>query len=231
MKNIIQWVALVFLTSTPALSQEQQTDSVSTTNAMTNFFAAPHPKPESGAGAFHGFFVGAGFSSYGGEVVTGSNKDLFGYPSYSFFGGYNHAIGSNIILGAEIGHSKYESNAEVIRSDARTGGARVNYIHNYIGLRAGYVFNKFMPYVTLGISPHLEQNAYALNTSSDKYEKVPSLTRSYNNVSQLSYGFEYLFNPNMVGRAEVTRVHSSDTADGSINADVNAVSIELSYLF
>jgi outer membrane immunogenic protein len=96
-----------------------------------------------GAADWQGFYLGAGINSNSAEYTVtptfdGSNMNI------SFIGGYNHAIGANWVIGAEVNLSA----GELV--DAGFPGQPSLSDAMSFRLRAGYAMDDFMFYLGAG---------------------------------------------------------------------------------
>lgn len=156
---------------------------------------------------------------YAGARVNMQNLDISGVPfgfdpdvNAGLFGGYNHAVAPNFVLGAEL---SYDGGL-----DYNIGGGNLK-LDNNLGVRArgGYAFGNSMLYGTLG---------YA-STEWD----VPGFATGSADGFVYGIGLETLLTENISTRFEYTRTDYdfSGPALGGRSGEVDAFSIGVSYKF
>lgn len=157
---------------------------------------------------------------YAGARVNMNQLDVSGSaigidPGFNagIFGGYNHAVGSNFILGGELSYDS-ESSHDVF------GPINID-LENNIGVRArgGYTFGNSMLYATAG---------YAWSDWN-----VGGLVSGSGDGFVYGVGLETLLTENISTRFEYTRTDMRLSGGGvpSTSADINTFSVGLAYKF
>ncbi|MBF9035523.1 outer membrane beta-barrel protein [Rhodobacterales bacterium HKCCE2091] len=157
--------------------------------ALAAITLATAASAQSPADAFAGFYGGVelGYNSadYGNSMIT---VDLGSAPNAGLFFGYNHALGSNWIVGAEFDYM-----TEARFGNVGGGGTDI-ILQDTLGIsgRAGYVFGDMMAYGTVGY----------MNT------ELANNSGSYINADGITYGLglEWMFQENMSARIEYERM-------------------------
>lgn len=161
---------------------------------------------------WQGFYTGLSLNAQDYNA-TGIGLPLDETYNIGIFGGYNHAIAPNVVIGGELSYGT-ETSAEILPGVDMT-------FENNLGIRgrAGYTFGNSMLYGTLG---------YA--TSDYRFNASPSGTAD---GVTFGAGLETMVSDNVTARFEYTR--SQLEASGGVfpgqSFDQNTFSVGVAYKF
>jgi outer membrane immunogenic protein len=153
------------------------------------------PVPYSWTGFYTGVQGGYAWmtsTNTGGDKL--SPKGGFG----GVYAGYNYQFGSNLVLGAEgdIDAGDIRGRSSILYQAPGSVSSRTDWFGS-ARLRAGYAFDRFLPYVTGGLAfEHSEVSAYYAGLG---YAMRDNETRA---GWTLGGGLEYAFTDNLIGRLE-----------------------------
>lgn len=150
---------------------------------------APVHAATAGAQNWTGFYIGGHIGATGGDFnnrplvigPTGESGDISG----GFLGGYNWQRG-NWVFGAEADYSQID-----VSASSATSGFEEDWTISFRG-RAGYVVDRFLPYVTVGVG--ITEVTAKITASGERSTSVAGVTAGA--------GVETFLNGNWFGRVE-----------------------------